>query len=97
MDGESNPKRIDPDLPFYYSTSAHGHFYMGEKPDFNSKPSNLPRPKRLPRYELLGAKNRVDCHSVSTQAKFHNLAIDLPPPPGKYNHLLNEYLYSTQK
>ena len=56
---KSNPrvcvKRIDPDLPFYYSMSAHGCFYIVEMPDFNSKSS----PTRLPRYELLGANNRV--------------------------------------
>ena len=73
---------------------------MGEMPDFNSEPSNPPRPKRLPRYQLLGANNRVTFavrHSVSTRTKFHNLDIDLPPPPGKYNHLQHEHSYSTQK
>ena len=50
-------KRIDPDLPFYYSTSAHSSFFVGEMIDFNTKPTNPSRPKHIQRYELLGANN----------------------------------------
>ena len=93
-------KRMDPDLPFYYSTSAHSRFYIGELPDFNTKSTNPPRPKRLPRYELLGTNERVTFavrQSASIRAKFHNLAIDLPPPPGTYNQVLHEHSYSNQE
>ena len=41
-------KRIDPDLPFYYYTSAHSRFYEGEMPDFESKPHKLSKTKRTP-------------------------------------------------
>ena len=85
---------MDPDLPFYYSTSAHSRFYIGELPDFNTKSTNPPR------YELLGTNERVTfavCQSASIRAKFHNLAIDLPPPPGTYNQVLHEHSYSNQE
>ena len=47
---------MDPDLIFYYSTSAHSHFYIGELPDFNTKSTNPPRLKRLPRYHHMAQK-----------------------------------------
>ena len=31
-------KRIDPNLPFYYYTSAHSRCYEGSNPDFNRPP-----------------------------------------------------------
>ena len=32
-------KRVDPQLPFYYYTSDHDHYYEEERPSFN-KPTN---------------------------------------------------------
>jgi len=83
-------KRIDPDLPFYYHTSSHNQFYEGQMPDFNAKPKTRKKEKRIPRYELLGADNRVTfavCKSGSIRAKFHNAPVDLPPPPNTFNPL----------
>ena len=93
---------MDPDLPFYYSTSAHSRFYIGKLPDFDTKSTNPPRPKHLPRYELLGTNERVTfvvCQSASIYTKFHNLVINLPLPPGTYNQVFHEhsYAYSNQE
>ena len=92
-------KRIDPDLPFFYSTSSHSRFYEGEMPDFNTKPNNTPRDKRLRQRELLGANNRVtlSVHNSASMTKFHNLPIDLPPPPGQHNYLSDEHSYFIHK
>ena len=93
-------KRIDPDLPFFYSTSTNTHFYEGEMPHCNAKPSNPPRETRLPKYELLGANNRVTLsvrNSTSIRTKFYNLPIDLPPPPGQYNCWADEHSYFSHK
>jgi len=49
-------KRMD---PFYYHTSACYQFYQDLMPDFNTKPAKEKRPVRLPRYELLGANDRI--------------------------------------
>ena len=92
-------KRIDPDLPFFYSTSSHSRFYEGEMPDL-MLPNNPPRERRLPQRELLGANNGVTLsirNSASICTKFHNLPIDLPPPPGQHNYLTDEHSYCIQK
>ena len=89
-------KRIDPDLPFYYHTSLHNRFYEGLMPDFSAKPRRDKRPKRVPRYELLGADNRVTfavCKTGSIRATFHNAPVELPPPPNTYNPLSHEHTY----
>ena len=93
-------KRMDPDLPFYYSTSAHCRFYIGELPDVNTKSTNPPSPKHLTLYELLQTNKRVTFavhQSASIHAIFHNFAIDLPPPPGTYNQVLHEHSYTNQE
>ena len=90
-------KRIDPDLPFYYYTSAHSRFYEGEMPDFEARPNKNPKPKRAPKYEMLGSNNRVTLtvqNSTSIRATFHNLPVELPPPPGTYNQLTHEHSYT---
>ena len=52
-------KRMNPDLPFYYYTSAHTRFYEGVMPDF-SVPGSKPRKlRRAPQRELLGPGGRV--------------------------------------
>ena len=45
-------KRLDPELPFYYYTSGHSHFYIDIMPDF-SAPATKPRKARhAPQREL---------------------------------------------
>lgn len=51
-------KRMDPDLPFFYHTSKHSHFYEGLMPDFNVKPAKK-IPKQLPRYKLVDANDQI--------------------------------------
>ena len=36
-------KRLDPDLPFYYFTSAHGRFFEAPQPSFDIPPEREPR------------------------------------------------------
>ena len=89
-------KRLDPDLPFYYHTSAHTRFYEDIMPDF-SVPASKPRKiQRAPQRELLGATERVSLSvrgSGSIRATFHNVPVDLPPPPGAPNQFLAEHSY----
>ena len=90
-------KRLDPDLPFYYHTSGNQRFYEGcLMPHFDKDPPT--KQKRLPQYELLGSNSRVTVAvrgSTSVRTKFHNLPIQLPPPPGVGN-AIHEHSYSKQ-
>jgi len=89
-------KRMDPELPFYYYTSACYQFYQDLMPDFNTKPTKEKRPVHLPKYELLGANDKVTmviCGDTSIRTKFHNLPVDLPPPPGAPNQCTYEHSY----
>ena len=89
-------KRMDPDLPFYYHTSTHTRFYEGVMPAFDTKPSKKPREKRIPRYELLGTNDRVTMAvrgASSVRTKFHNVPLELPPPPGISNLFTYEHSY----
>ena len=87
-------KRLDPDLPFYYYMSRGSRFQEGDMPDFSS-PASCPRqPRRLPRQELLGANQRVSFAvrgAGSIRAKFHNVPVDLPPPPGSEMQVQSEH------
>ena len=90
-------KRLDPDLPFYYYTSTHTRFYEGQMPEFSESSSRPRRLKRAPRRELLGASQRVT-HTVrgsrSIRSTFHNIPVDLPPPPSTAARFLCEHSYS---
>ena len=89
---------MDPDLPFYYHTSKHSRYYEGEMPEFSVQPVKT-KSKKLPRYELLGENNRVTFSvrgGSSIQAQFHNIPVDLPPPPGTDNPSLHEHSYALQ-
>ena len=69
-------------------------------PDFSTKPRREKQQKRVPRYELLGADNRVTFpvrKTGSIRATFHNAPVDLPPPPNTYNPLTHEHTYSINK
>ena len=46
-------RRLDPDLPFYYYTSAHERFYEGELSTFAEKPARPRRLRRAPCREQL--------------------------------------------
>ena len=54
-------KRMDPDLPFYYFSSARDHFHEVPLPDFiqlrprEKKSSQNPRQMRVPRWDQLGS------------------------------------------
>ena len=76
-------KRINPDLPFYYFTSAHDRFYEGPRPSFNepSKKKN----KRLPRGEqvqsLTSGRATLPVRGTLTiRPKFHKHPVSIPPP-----------------
>ena len=90
-------KRLDPELPFYYYTSTQSRFYEGDLPDF-SVPANRPRqPRRPPQRELLGANQRISFATRgagSIRASFHNVPVNLPPPPGSETQVLSEHSYS---
>ena len=84
-------KRMDPDLQFFYFTSAHDRFYEGSLPDFDQprekKSSHNPRHLRAPCRDNLGSlvtgrASMVTPGTLSTRVQFHNVPINLPPPPG---------------
>ena len=83
-------KRMDPDLPYYYHTSTYNRFYEGELPKFD-EPAHRTKKQRPPRRELLsgsvgGRVTLVPCGSVSIRSQFHNVPVDLPPPPSQPSH-----------
>ena len=86
-------KRLDPDLPFFYHTSSH---YERPLPDFNEAPQQ--QKKRIPRREQPAAfaPKRATMPvrvSLAVRAKFHNVLIELPPPPTGPVHLI-EHSYA---
>ena len=86
-------KRLDLYLLFYYNTSAHNQFYEGLMPSFDQKSKK----KQIPRYELLGANERITVTvrgNNSVYTKFHNVPVELPPPPGTSNVFLHEHAYA---
>jgi len=70
-------------------------------PAFEIKPSEKPKKKRIPKYELLGANERVSVAvrgTNSIRTKFHNLPVELPPPPGIIHDVfLHEHSYARNK
>ena len=67
-------------------------------PEFSVQPVKM-KSKKLPRYELLGGNNRVTFSvqgGSSIQAQFHNIPLDLPPPPSTHNPSLHEHSYAIQ-
>jgi len=64
-------------------------------PNFHTKPGK--KPKCIPRYELLGSNDRVSAtvHGTkSVRTKFHNMPVELPPPPGMNDVILHEHTYA---
>ena len=76
-------KSINPDIPLYFYTSSHHHFYEGEMLSFSEMPKKPKRAKRAPRLELMGDIGRRLSLPVrgswSVRAKFHNVPVALPP------------------
>ena len=91
-------KRIDPELPFFYYTTAH---YKEEMPDFNQPPTKPKKPKQLPNREMLASIGpRISLPvrgSLSVRATFHNLPVSLPPLPGASNAslVMSEHSYTS--
>ena len=98
-------KRMDPDLPYYYHTSSHDRFYEGERPGFeladasSRNPSRgNPRNQRVRRREQLtdmvfGRATLKQPGARSTRLQFHNVPIELPPPPSATHHALSDHNY----
>lgn len=81
-------KRMDPELPYYYHTSSHDRFYEGARPSFDepNESKQNPRHQRISRKDHLGflAPGRTSMPTtgaISTRMKFHNIPVELPPPP----------------
>ena len=77
---------IDPDLPFYYYTLAHSHYYEGLHLDFDKPPVKQPKEKRLPRREQPAAfgPRRATMPirgTLAVRPKFYSVPLELPPPP----------------
>ena len=78
--------RVDPDLPFYYYMSAHSRYFEGPHPDFDKAPAKQQKEKRVPRREQPAAfgPRRATMPvrgSLAVRPKFHNVPLELPPPP----------------
>ncbi len=82
-------KRINPDLPFYYYTATHDHFYEGDRDSFDIfKPSKSnPRKQRVNTQEqpgklAVGRATLIQPGPKSTiRRQFHMQAIETAPPP----------------
>lgn len=87
-------KRLDPDLPFFYHTTAHTQYREGPLPNFNTPLLKPPKKKRVPRREQPAAfaPRRATMPvqgSLSVRPRFHNVPLELPPPPGESSHLID--------
>ena len=95
-------KRLDPELPFYYYTTSYNRFYEGELPAFGEKSSRPRVPRRPPRLEQPGLQvgRRITLAARgqgSLRARFHNIPVDLPPPPtlGSEGRIGHEHSYAS--
>lgn len=89
-------KRMDPDLPFYYFTSAHDRFYEGPRPNFSEADAkgskNNPRKQRARRIDqpgklVQGRATLATPGARSLRMEFHNLPVSVPPDPAAYQHI----------
>ena len=85
-------KRLDPDLRYYYFTSSHDRFFEGERPGFDEPPtkrqsSGRSRRREQPGHLMIGRATLPQPGSRSTRMTFHNLPLELPPPPGTSSHI----------
>ena len=96
-------KRLDSNLPFYYHTSHHQRFYEGEMLDF-SHPADKPKQRRVARRELVsggigGRFSMVQRGAGSIRTQYHNVAVELPPPPSVQasQHTTTEHSYAKSR
>lgn len=85
-------KRIDPNLPFYYFTSAHDRFYEAPRPSFSLPSHNQPSVQRVRRSEMLtgqaaGRTTLPAAGSRSVRLTYHNVAVSMPPAPQQQSHI----------
>ena len=93
-------KRMNPSLPSYYYTSSHDRFFEGPRASFDdprTSTSRNPRHQLVRRKEQLGllAPGRVTMATsgaLSTRTIFHNVPVELPPPPNA--SVINEHSYA---
>ena len=93
-------KRLDPDLGFFYHTSSHDRFYEGDRPSFDKGGTSSRNPwnRRVRRRELLsdmvfGRATLSEPGATSLRLQFHNVPVELPPPPSSVNPL-NDHTYA---
>ena len=90
-------KRLDPNLLFYYYSSAHDRFREGPLPGFD-EPSHKERvPPRVPiREQLYSNTGRRSTLIVkgqgSIRSQFHNVPVEIPLPPST-NIICDEHSY----
>lgn len=94
-------KRMDPDLMYFYHTSSHSRFHEGPLPDFN-QPTSRRKTRHVPRREQLatlipGRATLPVRGSLSVRPKFHNLPLELPPPPSAPSHVWEHSYFRSQK
>ena len=79
-------KQADPELPFYYHTSSHTRYYEGPHPDFDKASERKTKEKCVSRREQPSAF-APQCAtmpvrgSLSVRPTFHNVPLELLPPP----------------
>ena len=86
---EELSKRIDPDLPYYYYTSTHERFFVGERPDFNKgsgKHQHYAARRELLTSNVGGRISLVQRGATSIRSHYHNVPVELPPPPSMPTH-----------
>ena len=93
-------KRLDPIPKFYYHTSSHCCFYEGPMPDFSQFqwPKQNSRHQRVRRWEqplslMTGRASLVTPSACSIRMTYHNVPLELPPPPGSVQQHLSEHSY----
>ena len=97
---EEMTKRLDPNLLFYYHTSTHKRFSEGQLLNFSDAPKK-PRQQYASRRELLthnigGRVTLVQRGATSIRTQYHNVPVELPPPPGaSLQRHITEHSYST--
>lgn len=91
-------KRIVPEIPYYYFTSVHDRFHEGPRSSFNEPPTKTPKQQRIPRRErasvFMSGRATMPVRGTQTvRARFHNVPVDVPPPPSILTHIA-EHSYS---
>ena len=92
---------MDKDLPFYYYTSMHERFHEGEMPSFDKfiKSTSNPRHQRIHKAEqpgnlALGRATLIKAGTKSVRRQFHQLSVELPPPPTVNPNVTIEHSYA---